>query len=109
MEPRDHYANFSALIYQNLGTTLAPLTSLLGAFAPKGAPGAQNAIQGLGNMKPMLVAAYGEPDRITVAGGGSMFGSALSNVLSGNVLGLVGNGLAVRPDGGNKGSLKDVS
>ena len=93
MEPRDHYANFSALIYQNLGTTLAPLTSLLGAFAPKNAPGAQNAIQGLGNMKPMLVAAYGEPGRITVAGGGSMFGSALSNVLSGNVLGLVGNGL----------------
>jgi ferric-dicitrate binding protein FerR (iron transport regulator) len=93
MEPRDHYANFSALIYQDLGTTLAPLTSLLGAFASRGGQGAQNALQGLGNMKPMLLAAYGAPDRITVAGGGALFGSALNNVLSGNVLGLVGNGL----------------
>jgi FecR protein/Putative zinc-finger len=93
MEPRDHYANFSALVYQNLGTTLAPLTSLLGAFASKGGPGAQSALQNLGNMKPMLVAAYAGTDRITVAGGGALFGTALTNVLSGNVLGLVGNGL----------------
>ncbi len=95
MEPRDHYANFSAVVYQNLGTTLAPLTSLLGAFVPKGGPHQQDALRGLGNMKPMMVAAYGAPERITVAGGGAMFSSALNNVLSGNLLGLVGNGLSL--------------
>ena len=34
--PRDHYNNFSALIYQNLGTTLAPIVSLLGGLVPQG-------------------------------------------------------------------------
>ncbi len=102
MEPRDHYANFSALIYQDLGTTLAPLTSLLGAFASSGGRGAQDALQGLGNMKPMLVAAYGAPDRITVAGGGPMFGSALNSILSGNLLGLVENGLPFRQMSGTR-------
>ena len=94
MEPRDHYANFSALVYQNLGTTLAPLTGLLGAFVPKSGPREQEALRGLGNMKPMMVAAYSAPERITVAGGGAMFSSALNNVLSGNVLGLAGSGFS---------------
>ena len=34
--PRDHYNNFSALIYQNLGTTLAPIISLFGGMIPQG-------------------------------------------------------------------------
>jgi len=36
MVPRDRNMNFSALIYQNLGTTLAPITGLQGSFVPAG-------------------------------------------------------------------------
>jgi hypothetical protein len=93
MEPRDRYANFSALVYQNLGTTLAPLASLFGAFIPQNGPGASNAVQHLGTMKPMFVAAYGAPDHITIAGSGGMLGSALTNILNGNIVGLAGHGL----------------
>ncbi len=39
MEPRDGYVNFSAVIYQNLGTTLAPLAGLLSAFGARGGRG----------------------------------------------------------------------
>ncbi len=93
MEPRDQYTNFSAVIYQNLGKTLAPLAGLLGAFQ---APTAhRNPLEGLGDMKPVMIAAYGEPDRITVAASGNLFGNELSNMLSGNVLGALGGGLPV--------------
>jgi hypothetical protein len=92
MEPRDHYNNFSALVYQNLGTTLAPLAGLLGAFAPNATrPGQSNPLQNLSNMKPMLIAVYGEPDRITVAGNGNVLGSAMTGIMSGNLAGVVGN------------------
>ncbi len=93
MEPRDHHANFSALVYQNLGTTLAPVIGLLGAFAPPGRPGQPNPLQSLGNMKPTLVGVYGEPDRITVSGTGNLLGNGMAGFLSGNLLGVVGNAL----------------
>ena len=35
MEPRDHYANFSALVYQNLGTSLAPLAGTARRIRPQ--------------------------------------------------------------------------
>ncbi|MBZ5620208.1 MAG: FecR domain-containing protein [Acidobacteriia bacterium] len=91
MTPRDHHAHFSALIYEKLGTTLAPLASLLGAFAPAGGGIPQGAMQNLGNIKPMMIAAYGEPDRITIAGAGDL-SSGMSNLMGGNLLGaMVGN------------------
>ena len=34
MEPRDHYANYSAVVYENLGRTLAPLVGMFGSFDP---------------------------------------------------------------------------
>ena len=40
--PRDHYNNFSAVIYQNLGTTLAPIISLFGGMIPQGRGGHAN-------------------------------------------------------------------
>jgi len=91
MAPRDHYANFSALVYNNLGTTLAPIVGLLGAFAPQQRPGQPNPLNGLANVKPWMIAAYGEPDRITVASNGDVMGMSLTNFLSGNVLGMAGN------------------
>jgi hypothetical protein len=98
LAPKDHYNNFSAVVYQNLGTTLAPLVNLLGAFAQQGGRHEMpaGALQGLGNMKPTLVAAYGEPDRVTVAGSGEIFGSGMSNLITGNLLGTIsGHGFPV--------------
>ncbi|HEV3201225.1 MAG TPA: FecR domain-containing protein [Bryobacteraceae bacterium] len=89
MTPRDHYSHFSALIYEKLGTTLAPLAGLLGAFAPQ-AGGSQDALKNLSNIKPMMIAAYGEPDRITIAGAGDL-SSGMSNLMGGNLLGALGN------------------
>jgi hypothetical protein len=84
MEPRDHYNNFSALIYQNLGTTLAPIASLLSGFAGK--PGDRNnPIEMLGHMKPMMIAAYGEPDRINLASTGDLMGISPASLVSGNL------------------------
>ncbi|HTP87927.1 MAG TPA: FecR domain-containing protein [Bryobacteraceae bacterium] len=85
MEPRDHYNNFSALIYQNLGTTLAPITALLGAFAGRGGPNGNNPLDRLGNMKPMMIAAYGEPDRINVASTGDLMGLSPASLVTGNL------------------------
>jgi hypothetical protein len=87
MEPRDHYNNFSALIYQNLGTTLAPIAGLIGAFANNrgGMPGGRNPLDMLGNMKPMMIAAYGEPDRINVASKGEFLGLDPVNLVTGNL------------------------
>ena len=89
MTPRDHYSHFSALIYEKLGTTLAPLAGLVGAFAPQGA-GGQDALKSLSNIKPMMIAAYGEPDRITIAGAGDL-SSGMSNLMGGNLLGNLGS------------------
>jgi hypothetical protein len=94
MIPRDHYANFSAVFYENLGTTLAPLASLMGAFG-NGGPQQQKALEGLGNMKPTLVAAYGEPSSLTIASGDNVLGAGLTNLMTGNLAGLVGNVLPI--------------
>lgn len=86
MEPRDHYNNFSALIYQNLGSTLAPIASLLGGFAPKGVSGDRNnPLEMLSHMKPTMIAAYGEPDRIGVASTGDLMGLNPANLVTGNL------------------------
>jgi hypothetical protein len=90
---RDHYANYSALIYQNLGTSLAPLASLLGAFVPNAGAGHPNALNQLSNMKPMMLAAYGEPDRLTVAGSQNVLGAGLADFMGGNLAGVVGKSL----------------
>jgi hypothetical protein len=83
--PRDHYNNFSALIYQNLGTTLAPIISLLGGMVPQGRGPQVNVMQGLSNMKSTLIAVYGEPDRISIATSGNLMGMSLSNLLTGSL------------------------
>ena len=96
MEPRDGHVDFSAVVYQNLGTTLAPLAGLLEAFGRAGVPsgpGRQNPLQDLGNLKPSLIAAYGEPDRITIASNRNMLGKSVADLLSGNLLGIAGNAL----------------
>src|SRR5262249_48911185 len=82
--PRDRYANASALVYQNLGTTLAPLAGLLGSMAQV-SPEGQKALGNLSNMKPTLVAVYGEPDRIEVAGTGDQFNLLIGPLVNGQL------------------------
>jgi hypothetical protein len=87
--PRDRYANFSAVIYQNLGTTLAPLAGLLSGMVPQGRAGQANPMAMLSNMKSTMIAAYGEPDRISVATSGNLFGLNPAALLSGGLAGAV--------------------
>lgn len=84
LTPRDHYANFSAVLYQNLGTSLAPLAGMLSgmAGAHHGQPGQPNPADRLADLKPTLIAAYGAPDRITVAGTGDLLGARLESLLT---------------------------
>jgi len=63
--PHDQYANFSAMVYYNIGTSLSPL---LEQFNQQ-----QFAQELAANLKPTLIAAYGENDRITLATSGSLF------------------------------------
>jgi hypothetical protein len=92
MVPRDGHVNLSAVVYQNLGTTLAPLAGLLEAFG-RGGRNPQIPLQDLGNLKPSLIAAYGEPDRITVASNRNVLGKSMADLLSGNLLGIAGSAL----------------
>jgi len=88
LTPHDRYANFSAVIYQHLGKTLAPIVSLLGSMSPTSGRG-QNALQGLGDMKPLLLAAYGEPDQISIASTSNLLGAGMTGLVTGNLQGVV--------------------
>jgi hypothetical protein len=92
LAPRDHYADFSGVIYQNLGPSVGPIAGLLGSFLPKQA-GREPAglVASLSTMKPSLIAAYGEPDRLTVATGSNLIGNGLASVMTGNLAGIVGS------------------
>lgn len=81
--PHDGYANFSGLIYQNLGSVLGPLAEQLKSVSGlAGVTDAQR--QSIGalasHIEPTLVYAYGEPDRIKVGSTGSFFGMSLDNL-----------------------------
>jgi hypothetical protein len=75
--PRDPYTDFSAVVYQNLGTTLAPFAAMLG---PKG--------DSFAKLKPLLVTAYAQPDRLTLASTGDLLGISLNNLVTGGVFGM---------------------
>jgi hypothetical protein len=90
LTPRDQHVNFSAVIYQNMGTSVAPLAALAGAFLSQRSGGRGNPLQGMNNVKPALYAVYGEPDRITMTANGDVLGSTLASLLSGNVMGMAG-------------------
>jgi hypothetical protein len=101
MQPRDQFANYSAIVYENLGTTLAPLAGLIGSFAPPQArQGANNPLAQLGNVKPMLLAAYAGQDQITFAANGEAL--PFSNLLSGNLAGMMTGALPMGQMGGRR-------
>jgi hypothetical protein len=79
MAPRDRFANFSAVIYQDMGTQLAPLAGLLSGMAPN-----MKNMPSLNDLKPTLIAAYSEPDSLTVASNGDVLGASLGRLLTGD-------------------------
>jgi len=90
--------NFSGLIYQNLGSTLAPLAGLLGSFVPPQAQKeGQSAIAALSDLKPMLIGAYAEGDQITVAAGGNMLARGMAGLLKGDLVGMIGGPMQFGP------------
>jgi len=80
--PRDRYADFSGVVYQNMGPTLGPL---LAALKSKVAPGAEQkkAVEGAVAelARPMLVTVYGEEDRITLACANSLLALTPANLM----------------------------
>jgi hypothetical protein len=88
--PRDHYSNFSAVVYQNAGSSVAPFIGLLGGTSLLSPEQQKSLAEVSAQLKPTLITAYGEEDRITVAGNGSMFGLSLDNLIRGNLLGMGG-------------------
>jgi hypothetical protein len=74
--PRDGYSDFSAVMYHNLGQTLAPIAGLLGSTNIAGA----NALKT--NDTPGVVCFWALPDRIDVAAMGSLFGMNLESLLA---------------------------
>jgi hypothetical protein len=85
MFPQDRHTNASAIVYQNMGTVVSSLADTVGRQAGNmaGLPQAQrqSVQQMVQNMKPFLVAAYGDEDRITVASQGSLFSVSPVNML----------------------------
>jgi hypothetical protein len=68
--PHDAYSDFSAVIYHNLGQTLAPIFSLLGQ--PQTGK----------TDTPGVICFWAAPDRIDVANTGSLFGMSIESLLS---------------------------
>jgi hypothetical protein len=72
--PRDGQVNFSAILYHNIGTALAPIADQLkntNALTPS----QKAAIDTLAaNSAPGLIYAYGQPDRIVVSTNSGFFG-----------------------------------
>ena len=86
MMPENHHANFSGVLFENLGTTLQPLTSLLSGMAPQGS-GGRNPLAQLGNLKPYLIRAYAGDDKLTFATNGDVLGPAVGALMSGDIHG----------------------
>jgi hypothetical protein len=85
--PHDGRMNFSAIVYHNLGSALAPLASQAGSVASIN-QAQRDSIQALlANSTPGLIYAYGEPDRITVASTSTFFGLDLNSFALPNLIG----------------------
>jgi hypothetical protein len=79
--PRDGNTNYSAVVYQNLGAMLGPVTDLLKSTTVL-TPAERQSVDALSqNSVPSLICAYGDPQQIVVAGTGSFFGLVFDSLL----------------------------
>jgi hypothetical protein len=80
--PQDGQANFSAVLYENVGPALAPLAGLL-AGSSQITPAQKQALDTLaGNSDPAMVYAYGEADRIRLGTTSNLLGVILDAMVS---------------------------
>jgi hypothetical protein len=82
--PTDGQVNFSAVVYQNLGSILGPLSHAMGSITESLNPEQQKLMQELGDMTaPSLTLAYGEPERITFVNksDGGLISSGIASLL----------------------------
>jgi hypothetical protein len=85
--PQDGHANFSAILFYNMSSTVGPLIDQLKS-GDLMTPQQKQSIALLDtNREPGLIYAYGEPDRITVASRGSFFGLGLDTLVGLNAKG----------------------
>ncbi|HVW08998.1 MAG TPA: FecR domain-containing protein [Bryobacteraceae bacterium] len=78
---RDRNADFSAIVYHNLGQTLAPIAGLLGGLNLSS--GQQKAVEALKTGdKAGLISFWAAPDRIDVATRGTVFGMDFSSLFA---------------------------
>ncbi len=92
LAPPDRHTDFSGVIYQNLAPSIGPIAAMLGSFLPKQAGGQQEGmVRSLSTIKPSLIAAYGDPDRLTLATGDNPVGNGLAGMMTGNLAGIVGS------------------
>ena len=82
MLPRDQHVNFSAVIYQNLGSYAGAAGDAGGRHDRRRATALEqrSPCRVCTNIKPTLFAIYGEPDRITMTGYGRCVGGLLCRV-----------------------------
>jgi hypothetical protein len=79
--PRDGNTNCSAVVYQNLGAMLGPVTDLLKSTNAL-TPAQRQSVDALSqNSVPSLICAYGEPQQIVVTGTSSFFGLIFDSLL----------------------------
>lgn len=79
--PRDPQANFSGVLYQNIGPLVAPVAEGVGAAAQL-TPEQRQAVQQISaQMKATLLALYGEEDQIVMAANGNLFSLGINNLL----------------------------
>jgi len=94
---RDRNPDFSAILYHNLGQSLAPVIGLLGGMNLSS--GQQQAIDSLkGGDKAGLISFWAAPDRIDIATRGTIFGMDISSLLAmqtGGFRGMLQQGVAV--------------
>ena len=77
--PKDGRLNFSALIYNNIGSALSPIAEQLSSTAAA-TPAQRESMKALAaNSGPGLIYAYGQPESITIASSSSFFGLDLNS------------------------------
>jgi hypothetical protein len=94
---RDRNPDFSAIVYHNLGHSLAPVFGLLGGMNLT--PDQQKTIDAMkGGDKPGLISFWAAPDRIDVATRGTIFGMDITSLIAmqtGGFRGMLQQGVAV--------------
>ena len=90
--PRDHYADFLGGHLPEPGLHAGTADRDAGSLRAA-AEGRREPARSLSNLQPSFIAAYGEHDRITIAGAADIAGMNPSSFAHGSLLGIAGNAL----------------